>query len=90
MAALRDALNLDGVHHVESILIDWLAMRYACYVHYGENSMKTSLNGTLAISNILRAYFYLLYSCTVVYDLSKYLDYDHGAGCDRQHHVPLG
>ncbi len=48
MAALRDSLNLDGIHHVESILIDWLAMRYACYVHYGENSMKTSVKGTLA------------------------------------------
>lgn len=49
MAALRDALNLDCVHHIKSILIEWLAMRYAYYVHYGENSMKTSLKGTLAL-----------------------------------------
>lgn len=50
LAALRNALYLDGVHYVESILIDWLAMRYACYVYYGESSMKTSLKGTLATS----------------------------------------
>ena len=40
MAALRDALNLDGVHYVESILIDWLAREQ--HENFSQGTLATS------------------------------------------------